>query len=67
MNAFIEPIQAMTEFQEIRTWLREKSGSGILEITGCIDPQKLHLIYCLSGDAYKIGRASCRERVFITV
>ncbi|MDE6888798.1 MAG: transcription-repair coupling factor [Eubacterium sp.] len=52
MNAFIEPIQAMTEFQEIRTWLREKSGSGILEITGCIDPQKLHLIYCLSGDAY---------------
>lgn len=52
MKAFTEPLQAMTEYREIRTWLQNKAESGILEITGCIDPQKLHLIHCLSGDGY---------------
>lgn len=52
MNAFTEPLLAMTEYQEIRTRLSQKAGTGILEITGCIDPQKLHFIHCLSGNEY---------------
>lgn len=52
MKAFTEPLLAMTEYREIRTWLHNKAESGILEITGCIDPQKLHLIHCLSGEEY---------------
>lgn len=52
MNAFTEPLLAMTEYQEIRTRLSQKAGTGILEITGCIDPQKLHFIHCLSGNIY---------------
>lgn len=52
MNAFTEPLLAMTEYQEIRTRLSQKAGTGILEVTGCIDPQKLHFIHCLSGNVY---------------
>ena len=52
MNAFTEPLLAMTEYQEIRTRLSQKAGTGILEITGCIDPQKLHFIHCPSGNIY---------------
>ena len=52
MKAFTEPLWAMTEYREIRAWLHNKAESGILEITGCIDPQKLHLIHCLSGEEY---------------
>ncbi len=53
MKAFTEPIQAMKEYQEIRAALFEKTGNGILEMTGCIDPQKLHFIHCLSEETYK--------------
>ena len=52
MNAFTEPLQAMTEYREIRSRLHSKSMTGILEVTGCIDSQKLHLIHCLSGEDY---------------
>ncbi len=52
MNAFIEPLQAMTEYREIRSRLHGQGMSGILEVTGCIDSQKLHLIHCLSGEDY---------------
>ena len=44
MNAFTEPLLAMTEYQEIRTRLSQKAGTGILEITGCIAPQERHLL-----------------------
>ncbi len=52
MNAFIEPLQAMTEYQEIRACLHDPNRSGILEVTGCIDSQKLHFVHCLSGEDY---------------
>ncbi len=52
MNAFIEPLQAMTEYQEIRARLHDPNRSGILEVTGCIDSQKLHFVHCLSGEDY---------------
>ncbi len=49
MNAFTEPLETMTEYQEIRSWLHEKAGAGVVEITGCIDSQKLHLLHCLGN------------------
>lgn len=52
MNAFIEPLQAMTEYKEIRACLHDPNRSGVLEVTGCIDSQKLHLVHCLSGEDY---------------
>lgn len=52
MHAFIEPLLAMAEYREIRTALSNGFGTGVLELTGCIDSQKLHLIHCLSGEEY---------------
>ncbi len=52
MNAFTEPLEAMTEYQEIRKLLSRKAGTGILEVTGCIDSQKLHFIHCISKEVY---------------
>lgn len=52
MNAFIEPISDMTEYKEIKARLHTESESGILELAGCIDSQKLHMIHCLSGSDY---------------
>ena len=52
MDAFIEPLQGMTEFREIRTKLHAQPENGVLELSGCIDSQKLHMIHCLSGKDY---------------
>ena len=55
MNAFTEPLETMTEYQEIRSWLHEKAGAGVVEITGCIDSQKLHLLHCLGNKEDSLG------------
>ncbi len=52
MNAFVEPLQALKEFHDVYDRLHKESESGILELTGCIDSQKLHMIHCLSGSEY---------------
>lgn len=49
MKAFKEPFENLTEFKEIHDRLHSKMPSGVLELTGCIDSQKLHAIHCLSG------------------
>ena len=35
MDAFIEPLQGMTEFREIRTKLHAQPENGVLELSGC--------------------------------
>ncbi len=52
MNAFMEPIWSMTEFKEIRSHLKSSPGNGVLELSGCIDSQKLHMVHCLSGTEF---------------
>lgn len=47
MKAFLQPLQNSAEMEEI--WKCEKENHGILEITGCMESQKAHLIYGLSG------------------
>lgn len=49
MNAFIEPLEALKEFRDIRSRLYAEGKNGILELAGCIDSQKLHMVHCLSG------------------
>ncbi len=44
MKAFTAPMSGLGEFEEIRNALLR--GRGLLQVTGCIDPQKPHFIYC---------------------
>lgn len=47
MKAFIEPLQKLAEFEQIQKCAGE--NRGILEISGCIESQKVHMMYGLSG------------------
>ncbi|MCI6004826.1 MAG: transcription-repair coupling factor [Blautia sp.] len=47
MKAFLQPLQNFAEMEDI--WKKSKENRGILELTGCIESQKAHLIYGLSG------------------
>ena len=47
MKAFLQPLQGLAEMEEIQKDL--KKNKGILQISGCIESQKAHLMYGLSG------------------
>ena len=47
MKAFIQPLQSLAEFEQIQKCAGE--NRGILEISGCIESQKVHMMYGLSG------------------
>lgn len=47
MKAFIEPLQNLAEFEQIQKCAGE--NRGLLEISGCIESQKVHMMYGLSG------------------
>lgn len=47
MKAFIQPLQSLAEFEQIQKCTGE--NRGILEISGCIESQKVHMMYGLSG------------------
>lgn len=47
MKAFIQPLQGLAEFEQIQKCTGE--NRGILEISGCIESQKVHMMYGLSG------------------
>lgn len=49
MKAFRTPLQELGEFEEIRSRMRK--NAGVLQVTGCIDSQKAHLIDSL-GEGY---------------
>ena len=57
MQALLAPLRELAEYETIRQIIQKKSGS-VLALSGCVDSQKLHMIYGL-GD----GR---RCRVIIT-
>ncbi|MDO4632924.1 MAG: transcription-repair coupling factor [Eubacteriales bacterium] len=44
MRAFTAPMQELEEFTKIREKL--KKNRGIVQVSGCIEAQKSHLIYC---------------------
>lgn len=48
MNALISPLNQMNEFKEIKTALH--NGSGLIQVSGCIDSQKSHFFFALSEE-----------------
>ena len=46
MNALLSPLSELADYEEILK--NRKKGSGILQITGCVNSQKTHLMYALS-------------------
>ena len=47
MKTFLQPLQNLAEMEEIQKQV--KKNRGILEISGCMESQKAHLMYGLSG------------------
>lgn len=47
MKAFIQPLQNLAEFEQIQKCAG--TNRGILEVSGCIESQKVHMMYGLSG------------------
>ena len=49
MKAFMTPLQGLAEFEQIKE--KSKTNKGILQVSGCMESQKSHLMYGLSGIA----------------
>lgn len=47
MKAFLQPFQELAEAEEILKCL--KKNKGVLQVSGCMESQKAHLMYGLSG------------------
>ena len=47
MKAFLQPLQNLAEMEKIQTLA--KTNRGVLQISGCMESQKAHMIYGLSG------------------
>ncbi len=59
MRAFMAPMQQLGEFEEIGRKLG--ANRGMLQVTGCIDSQKSHFMYCAGQQFQEItGRAYAR-------
>ena len=49
MKAFLTPLQGLAEFEQICE--KGKKNKGVLQVSGCLESQKAHLIYglCQTG------------------
>lgn len=47
MQALLAPLRELAEYNSIREMMQKKSG-GVMAVSGCVDSQKLHMIYGLS-------------------
>ena len=66
MLSFTQPLKGMAEFEEIEKSLEK--NQGIVQITGCLESQKAHLIHVLSGKTPMSARLrkSLRTCAFMT-
>lgn len=61
MKAFLTPLQGLAEFEQIKE--KSKTNKGILQVSGCMESQKSHLMYGLSGIApYRLILAEDKRR-----
>ena len=61
MKAFLTPLQRLAEFEQIKE--KSKTNKGILQVSGCMESQKSHLIYGLSeGISYRLILAEDERR-----
>ncbi len=49
MKAFTAPMRELGEFEEISR--KAARNRGLLQVTGCIDSQKSHFVYCMASAA----------------
>lgn len=64
MQALIQPLGELAEYEEIQKKKRE--GAGIIQISGCVNSQKTHMMYALGdGCNYKViacsGESKARQ------
>ena len=60
-KAFLTPLQGLAEFEQIKE--KSKTNKGILQVSGCMESQKSHLMYGLSGIApYRLILAEDERR-----
>ena len=45
MQVFMQPLENLTEYQEIRS--RLPKNRGVLQLSGCVESQKAHMMYGL--------------------
>ena len=43
MQVFMQPLENLTQYQEIRE--RLPKNRGVLQLSGCVESQKAHMIY----------------------
>ena len=61
MKAFLTPLQGFAEFEQIKE--KSKTNKGILQVSGCMESQKSHLMYGLSRIApYRLILAEDERR-----
>lgn len=61
MKAFLTLLQGLAEFEQIKE--KSKTNKGILQVSGCMESQKSHLMYGLSGIApYRLILAEDERR-----
>ena len=61
MQALIGPLRELAEFEEIQKHRMDKAG--VIQITGCVNSQKTHLMYALSdGCKYKVIACSSESK-----
>ena len=61
MKAFLTPLQGLAEFEQIKE--KSKTNKGILQVSGCMESQKSHLMYGLFGIApYRLILAEDERR-----
>lgn len=61
MKAFLTPLQGLAEIEQIKE--KSKTNKGILQVSGCMESQKSHLMYGLSGIApYRLILAEDERR-----
>lgn len=61
MKTFLTPLQGLAEFEQIKE--KSKTNKGILQVLGCMESQKSHLMYGLSGIApYRLILAEDERR-----
>ncbi len=58
MRAFTAPMRELGEFEEISQ--KTAKNRGLLQVTGCIDSQKSHFVYCLA-EAFGQKRLSANK------
>ena len=61
MKAFMAPLHGLAEFEQIKE--KSKTNKGILQVSGCMESQKSHLMYGLSETApYRLILAEDERR-----